>query len=66
MQNGPHKEPVCRSRIQYKTRFINLQFDDNGPPPPKITEAHTDAHILGVILVQQYGLKKGIELFGDN
>ena len=30
-----------------------------------MTEAHTDAHILGVILVQKYGLKKGIELFGE-
>ena len=28
-------------------------------------EAHTDAHILVVILVQKYGLKKGIELFSE-
>ena len=28
-------------------------------------EAHTDAHILGVILVKQYGLKKGMELLGQ-
>ena len=28
-----------------------------------MTEAQTDAHILGVILVHQYGLKKGMELF---
>ena len=30
-----------------------------------MTEAHIDPHFLGVILVQQYGLKKGIELFGE-
>ena len=30
-----------------------------------MTEAHTGAHTIGVILVQQYGLKKGIELFGE-
>ena len=47
-----------------KRGVINLQFDDDAPPPPKMTAAHTDAHILGVILVQKYGLKKGIELFG--
>ena len=28
-------------------------------------EDQTDAHILGVILVQKYGLKIGIELFGE-
>ena len=42
-----------------------LIFDENAPPPPKMMEAHTDAHILGVILVNKYGLKKGIELFGE-
>ena len=46
-----------------KRGVINLQFDNDTPPPPKTREAHTDAHILGVILVQKYGLKKGIELF---
>ena len=30
-----------------------------------MAEAHIDAHILGVILVQQYGIKKGIDLFGE-
>ena len=48
-----------------KRGVVNLQFDDDAPPPPKMTEAHIDAHILGFILVQQYVLKKGIELFGE-
>ena len=48
-----------------KRGVINVQFDNDAPPPPKMTEAHTDAHILGFILVQQYGLKKGIEMFGE-
>ena len=30
-----------------------------------MTEAHIYAHILRVILVQQYVLNKGIELFGE-
>ena len=28
-------------------------------------EDQTDAHILGVILVQQYGINKGIKLFDE-
>ena len=46
-----------------KRELIKLQFDDNAPPPPKMTEAHTDAHNLGAILVQKYGLKNRIKLF---
>ena len=38
-----------------KRGVINLQFDEDAPPPPEMTEAHTDAHILGFIRVQQYG-----------
>ena len=53
------------SRYSTKREVINLQFDDDTPPPSEITKAHTDAHILGVVLVQQYGLNKGIELFGE-
>ena len=48
-----------------KRGVINLQFDDDAPPPPEMIEAHTDAHILGVVLVQQYGLNKGIEMFSE-
>ena len=48
-----------------KRGVINLQFNDDAPPPPYMTETHTDAHIIGFILVQKYGLKKGIEMFGE-
>ena len=30
-----------------------------------MTEEQLDAHILGVIMAQQHGLKKGIQIFGD-
>ena len=53
------------SRYSTKRGVLNIHFNDDTPPPPKMMEAHTDAHILGIILVQQYGLKKGIELFGE-
>ena len=46
-----------------KRGVINLQFDDDAPPTPEITEAQTYAHMLGDILVQKYGLKKGVEVF---
>ena len=45
-----------------KRGVINLQFDNNAPASPNIMEDHTDAQILGFILVQKYGIKKGIEL----
>ena len=52
---------------EYSTKLgvINLQFYDDAPPPPEMTEAQKYAHILGVILVQKYGPKKGIELFDE-
>ena len=40
-----------------------LIFDENAPPPPKMMEAHTDLHILGVVFVHKYGINKGVELF---
>ena len=48
-----------------KRGVINLKFDNDAPPPPDMTEANTDAQILGVIFVQQYGLNKGIEMFSE-
>ena len=59
------KNQFATAGYSTKLGVINLQFDDDAPPPPKTTEAHTDAHILGVIFVQKYGIKKGIELFGE-
>ena len=58
------KNQFLGSGYSTKLGVINLKFDNDGPPPPKMTEAHTYAHILGVVFVQKYGLKKGIELFG--
>ena len=30
-----------------------------------MTEEQLDAHIVGVIMAQQHGMKKGLQLFGD-
>ena len=59
------KNQVSGAGYSTKRMVINLHFDDDAPPPPEMTEAHTDAHILGVLLVQKYGLKKLIELFAE-
>ena len=48
-----------------KRGIINLVFDINAPPPPELSPKEIDSHILGVILANQYNLKKGKELFGD-
>ena len=54
------KNQFSGSGYSTKQGVINLQFDDITPPPSEMTEAQIDAHILGVILVQIYGLKKGM------
>ena len=53
------------ARYGAKRGFINLVFDDNAPPPSELSSEEIDLHILGVILANQYNLKKGKELFGD-
>ena len=59
---GRIKNQSASARYSTKRGVINLQFDDT---PPKTMEAQKDVHIIGVILVQKYDLKKGIELFGE-
>ena len=50
----------------YKTKqgVINVEFKEDGPPPPKMTEEEIESHLIGVVLVQQYNLNQGIKLFG--
>ena len=48
-----------------KRGFINLVSDENAPPPVELSPEEIDSHILGVILANQYNLKKGKELFGN-
>ena len=41
-----------------------MEFKEDGPPPPKMTEEEIESHFIGVILVQQYNLNQGMKLFG--
>ena len=51
---------------KYKMRdgVIHLNIEDV-PPPVPMDDEELDNYIMGVILIHQYNLKKGIELFGD-
>ena len=42
---------------------VNLNLGEE--PLPPLTEAQVESHIMGVVLAQQYTLKKGLEKFGD-
>ena len=45
--------------------MVNLQFNANNDHYTAMTEKQLDAHIVGVIMAQQHGMKKGLQLFGD-
>ena len=43
---------------------INLQTHGT-TPPPKMTESQIASHLMGVVIAQQYSMKKAKGLFGD-
>ena len=47
-----------------KCGVINLQMHGT-VPPPKMTKSQIESHLVGVVMAQQYGMKKAKELFGD-
>ena len=53
----------------YKMGVVNLNIDTpvqvQAPDDGWADDDSLTEHLLGVILVQQYNLKKGLELFGD-
>ena len=52
---------------KYKMRegVIQLNLGDVDNRPSGLGEEEVNEHILGVILIHQYNLKKGLELFGE-
>ena len=62
-------EIVPSGTIPYKMGVINLNMDTlvqvQTPDEGSQDNDSLTEHLLGVILVQQYNLKKGLELFGD-
>ena len=44
---------------------ININFAEEASPLEAMTDEDIEAHILGVIMVEHYSMKKGTDLFGD-
>ena len=42
-----------------------MNFAENADNPPAMTEEDINAHIMGLVLVEHYNMKKGLELFGE-
>ena len=53
--------------IPYKMGILNVNCEAPKTEPDQdwMNDSNLDEQMLGVILVQQYNLKKGIELFGN-
>ena len=48
-----------------KQGVLNLNIKEDDPPPRVMIEEESDAHVVGVIFVQHWSMKKGWELFGE-
>ena len=44
---------------------ININFAEKASSLEAMSDEEIEAHILGVIMVEHYSMKKGIDLFGD-
>ena len=44
---------------------VNLDAPVKSPVSNCMDDSSLDEHLLGVVLVQQYNMRKGLELFGD-
>ena len=62
-------EVMSSGTVPYKMGVINLNIDTQvqvqAPDEGWKDDDSLTEHLMGVILVQQYNLKKGLELFGD-
>ena len=47
-----------------KHGVIHLNMQDIAPPS-KMTESQIESHLVGVVMAQQYSMKKAKDLFGD-
>ena len=53
------------NRYKLKDSIVSLNIDSHVEHCPEMDKGEVNEHILGVILIHQYNLKKGLELFGD-
>ena len=53
------------NRYKLKDGIVSLNIDSHLEHHPEMDQGKINEHILGVIMIHQYNLKKGLELFGD-
>ena len=65
---------MVHNRAGYKTTassaktmrgVININFAEKASPLEAMTDEEVEAHILGIIMVEHYSMKEGMDLFGD-
>ena len=54
LKNGYHSG----SAYKVKQGVMNVNFVENSKKPPAMTEEEINAHIMGVVLVEHYNMKK--------
>ena len=42
-----------------------MNFAENAETPQDMSEEEIEAHIMGVLLIEHFNMKKGINIFGD-
>ena len=57
----------CNAGYRYKAKqgLINLNLSDNAETPQCMSEEEIKTHIMGVVLINHFNTKKGINIFGD-
>ena len=48
-----------------KKGFINIDVNQGTPPSRPMNNEECKTHVVGLVLVQMYSLRKGLELFGE-
>ena len=57
----------CNVGSSYKENqgVINVYFAENIETPPDVSEEDIEAHIMGIVLIENFNMKKGVDIFGD-
>ena len=59
------ENPEVRAPQKYVDGVIQLNFDQEPEMEPMTDQGDIDEHVTGLIMSDQFSLKKGLELFGD-
>ena len=59
------ENPGVQAPQQYVDGVIQLNFDQEPEMEPMTNQGDIAVHVTGLIMSNQFSLKKGLELFGD-